>query len=51
MRFAFFSSKKCWKHLLGTEGALLLKLGLLFLLELLVDLSALAGLVAVVLSL
>jgi len=37
--------------LLGTESALLLELGLLLLTELLVDLSALAGLVAVVLGL
>jgi len=37
--------------LLGAEGTLLLELGLLLLAELLVDLCALAGLVAVVLGL
>lgn len=47
----FLSQRVDANSLLGAEGALLLELGLLLLAELLVDLGALAGLVAVVLSL
>jgi hypothetical protein len=51
MQALCFSLGKLQSTLLGAEGALLLELGLLLFPELLVDLGALAGLVAVVLGL